>query len=519
MLFDSHTLHDGISFAEKLWSHVRTMPPDDALEVLLGCFSGASIKDKAKCQAVLKRVSIPECETKEKHVLMTIVAMSELDRLCGWRRLLPVELADLISHMLPTDEKVPVVCHGERMLQLALWFAAQSRRVFFTGKADLLPHISAISGGLVEPEEGKCVPVNAGHLAACDYEKHDLDIGSLLRQLETQNFLGAVILSSWSFLSSTTPNSLSLKQNMLRKGRLLSVVQLPKAVIPRVLPALLQIGKSDSSREVRLVDAKEWSVNSHQGPAISYLDPILAQAWGHPLKRLPKWTPKPPVQVISNEALLQSNCDLRLKHSALSSPDYIASREITLGACAALVRGQMLVKADKGEALNTFQEVTLSDIDGNGFITSASRLMDDAAPLPRSRRVARLRKGDVLIVCKGALQSLGKIGLVISCGDNWLPSQTYYLVRAEGIDPIWLFYFLRSEQAQTYLRSNISGTTIPQIRAADIAAVPIPLPDDEKLARMHEQHAQALKLKKRIDKLQEDLDSLFENCFELTRRN
>ena len=462
MLFDSHTLHEGISFAEKLWRHVRTIPPDDALEVLLGCFSGCHIKGKAKCKAVRKKLRITDFETKEKRVLTAIVAMSELDRLCGRRKLLPLELADFISHMLPTDEKTPVICHGERMLQLALWFAAQSRQVFFAGETDLLRHISAISGEHVEPKEENAIPVNAGHLAACDYEKQGLGIGSMLHKLETQNFQGAVILSNWSFLSSTTPNDLSLKQNMLRKGRLLSVVQLPKGVIPRVLPALLQIGNPDSSRGVRLVDAKEWSVNSHQGPAISYLDPILAQAWGHALKRLPKWTPKPPLQVISNEALLQNNCDLRLKHSALSPQDYPASREVKLGLCAALVRGQMLVTADKGEETITLQEVTLSDIDINGFIHSASRLVDDVAPLPRSRRVAILRKGDVLVACKGSLQSLGKVGLVISCADNWLPSQTYYLVRAEGIDPIWLFYFLRSEQAQTYLRANISGTSVPR---------------------------------------------------------
>ena len=36
-------------------------------------------------------------------------------------QLLPIELADLMSHMLPGDEDAPVVCHGSRTLQFAVW--------------------------------------------------------------------------------------------------------------------------------------------------------------------------------------------------------------------------------------------------------------------------------------------------------------------------------------------------------------------------------------------------------------
>ena len=34
-------------------------------------------------------------------------------------------------------------------------------------------------------------------------------------------------------------------------------------------------------------------------------------------------------------------------------------------------------------------------------------------PLPRSRRIARLQEGDLLLTCKGSLlQSLGKVGIM-----------------------------------------------------------------------------------------------------------
>lgn len=84
----------------------------------------------------------------------------------------------------------------------------------------------------------------------------------------------------------------------------------------------------------------------------------------------------------------------------------------------------------------------------------AASLPDARAPC-RSRRIARVRSPADL---QGArcLQSLGKVGIVTQCGDNWLPSQTFYLIRTECIDPIWLFHYLRSRGRPNYLRSNIS---------------------------------------------------------------
>ncbi|MFQ6995012.1 hypothetical protein [Bilophila wadsworthia] len=60
-------------------------------------------------------------------MLMLIAALSEMDRLTGWKQLLPIELADLMSHV-PGDEDAPVVCHGSRTLQFAVWFASKGRK-------------------------------------------------------------------------------------------------------------------------------------------------------------------------------------------------------------------------------------------------------------------------------------------------------------------------------------------------------------------------------------------------------
>ncbi|MFR6519439.1 MAG: restriction endonuclease subunit S, partial [Bilophila wadsworthia] len=382
----------------------------------------------------------------------------EMDRLTGWRQLLPIELADLMSHMLPGDEDAPVVCHGSRTLQFAVWFASKGREVCFTGESALVPHIAAIAGGQVKGlGPSSPYPANAGHIAIHDSDSRKSVRGGGRDELVVPR--------------QRQPRCLKQRPS---KTLAVPVTQLPGGIIPRTFPPCFS-SALPSSRTVRLVNAKDWCVPSRQGLEISYLDPILAQACDRPIGRLPRWTPKPPAENVDYEALIQRGCDLRLKSSPLVQTSAPSLREESLGGCAALVRGQMLAKAGDGELSNIYREVTLADIDESGFVTDASRLVPDAAPLPRSRRIARLREGDLLLTCKGSLQSLGKVGIVTQCGDNWLPSQTFYLIRTECIDPIWLFHYLRSPRALNYLRSNISGTSILQIRVADIAALPIPI--------------------------------------------
>ena len=80
------------------------------------------------------------------------------------------------------------------------------------------------------------------------------------------------------------------------------------------------------------------------------------------------------------------------------------------------------------------------------------------------------------------------------CGDNWLPSQTFYLIRTECIDPIWLFHYLRSPRALNYLRFKHFRNEHPaDFGLRIIAALPIPIPNEEMLASVHAVHRQALK--------------------------
>lgn len=502
MLFDERILQDGADFATRVWTRNRLLAPEELRDLVLSGFSGLGPTGKLQGREA-------PMAPGDNRILTAIAALDELDRLTGTYNHLPIRLADLMSHLLLAEPGDVIVCHGQRTLQFALWFASRGNPTFFGGDAHLLPHIRAVAEGEALPlEPGAPYPGEARHMTV---ETHNEELGAFMRRLDRSCPKGAVVMTNWSFLGATSPQLLSLKQRIIENGTLYSAVQLPRGLIPRTLPALLQLGPPAPARKVRLVDAKDWSIPGRGGMEVSYLDPILAQACDRPLGRLPPWTPKPAARALPREELVRLSCDLRLKHE--HAPREFAGREETLGACAALVRGQMLARAGNGQEPQVFCEVTLADVDAYGLVTGASRLVDDAAPLPRARQVARLRPGDILLVCKGSLQSLGKVGLVTESEDNWLPSQTFYLIRSESLDPVWLFHYLRSPRAADYFRAHISGTSIPQIQAADIAALPVPLPDEESLEAVLAVHKKALRLAGKIGKLQAELENLLREPF------
>ena len=149
MLFDNVTLKKGMDFAAQLYAVHRQLSPIDLRDILLGCFSGLPIAGKNQCDHIRKNIVSPSLDGASP-VLMLIAALSEMDRLTGWRQLLPIELADLMSHMLPGDEDAPVVCHGSRTL------------LFYWGKRACPAHRSHRGGAGQRPRPFQPVPGKRG---------------------------------------------------------------------------------------------------------------------------------------------------------------------------------------------------------------------------------------------------------------------------------------------------------------------------------------------------------------------
>lgn len=510
MQFDDLTLTRSYAFAARVFDRTRRLSARDQKLALLACLSGLSLASADAERA--RRELTPSLEGCDR-VLFAIAALSELDRLSAARDLPPMELVDLMSHYLPVAEKEwsgqTLVCHSDHTLSLAVWFAAHGMNVRYAGTEEFIRHIAAFAGrGVSAPSPDEIWSADALHYAIHNTGNGDA-VEPFLRHLLKNGGRGAVVMTNWSFLSASGPRAFQFKQRLVESGRLLSATQFPEGIMSRMLPALLQLGDaSPTPRPVRLVNAREWFVSGRQGLLeMGYLNPILAQVYRWPADRLPRWSPRPPAEDVKPDELIARRCDLRLR----GAPRLAAApgtRKESLGACASLVRGQMLAKSKSAETSQTFHEVVLADIDGQGFVTGASRAVADAAPLPRARRVARLRPGDILIVCKGSLQSLGKVGLVRDCEENWLPSQTFYLIRTDGMDPVWLFHYLRTDEAQRYFKTHSSGTSIPQIQVADIAAMTVPVPDEAALEKVRDLHGRALKLYRKMRKLNDEAEDL-----------
>ncbi|MFR4119023.1 MAG: hypothetical protein ACLT2T_09405 [Bilophila wadsworthia] len=162
MLFDNVTLKKGMDFAAQLYAAHRQLSPSDLRDILLGCFSGLPIAGKNQCDHIRKNIVSPSLDGASP-VLMLIAALSEMDRLTGWRQLLPIELADLMSHMLPGDEDAPVVCHGSRTLQFAVWFASKGAgSLFYWGKRTCPAHRSHRGGQVKGTRPFQPVPGKRG---------------------------------------------------------------------------------------------------------------------------------------------------------------------------------------------------------------------------------------------------------------------------------------------------------------------------------------------------------------------
>ncbi|HJD96876.1 restriction endonuclease subunit S [Mailhella massiliensis] len=503
MIFDDQTLTAGYAFAAQLCEAYRELSARDLKLVMLAAMGEVSLPS-ARLEHIRLHIH-PNWEGCNR-ILFVVATLCEIDRISGARQLPPTRVIDVMSHIQVFRENMPegavIECHGDSTLPLALWFAFRGAVVYFTGDKDFASCCAAIAEReirCVSPEE----PFVSEAYHFVSLFRGNVAIPAFYRKLFRARYKGAVILTTWSFLNCDSPRILQLKQKFVSSGELRTAIQLPSGVMNRALPALLQLAppRDGNPGKVRLINAKDWFILGHAGIVeVSYLTPILDQVDRKPHAEGQQRGPMPPAEDVAPAELILRQCDLRMRdQQILNNTEHFERLE----ECATLIRGQVLPSRASHEIAHEYREVVLTDIDEFGLVASASRVLDNAPRLTPSREVALLRKNDILLSSKGSLLSLGRVGIVADTVPNWLPSQTFYLIRAEIVDPIWLFYFLRSRTAQEYFQSHSSGTTVPQIKVGDLSSLQIPVPDERQLEEVHRIHEDMLKLVKKKRKLRE----------------
>jgi restriction endonuclease S subunit len=180
-----------------------------------------------------------------------------------------------------------------------------------------------------------------------------------------------------------------------------------------------------------------------------------------------------------------------------------------LSAIAELIRGQLLKEEDplSGEY---YLEVGVKDIGDDGMVRIPAKKLRLSGRMKDRAELQRLQPGDILLVTKG---SVGKVGLVGGdCGDNWVASQSFQVVRLTSSNYIAkqeiLYRYLSSPLIYNYLLEQLTGTTIPVVKTSDIKNLPVPnMPLDEqhKIVKTHkkiiEAYVEINELKARIEKL------------------
>lgn len=198
---------------------------------------------------------------------------------------------------------------------------------------------------------------------------------------------------------------------------------------------------------------------------------------------------------VSIEDILLNGCNMTAKRYVQSAQDIdfasaVGNRETkALGQMAEILRGQtvsqegFLLCDDTGDFI--LQEITPGDINEIGIIQPPEKLLGYCslgAAEHRSVDKYRLRSGDILLCAKGRRGKVGTVALVeqIPPSELWYFGQLFYVIRLTDLqdlkNAVYLLRYLQSKSGQAQLNKICSGTSILQIKFADLKKLPVPIP-------------------------------------------
>lgn len=174
-----------------------------------------------------------------------------------------------------------------------------------------------------------------------------------------------------------------------------------------------------------------------------------------------------------------------------------------------IIRPAALPKSKDGEY--TVREISPGDIRDAGLVSVPPRETQVAHGVFRTKaRNQQVRPGDVLLSVKG---TVGKVGLVAADAPDgsddgfWTAGQSLVILRpGKRIAPEVLYEYLSDDLVQEYIRSFAGGTAIQSISAKDLAALPIPLPDEEQQSRVIDQARERQEKFEQIERMRQEIE-------------
>lgn len=325
-----------------------------------------------------------------------------------------------------------------------------------------------------------------------------------------RNVRGGALFSYWDFLGVETQSH--VREKWLESGLLRGVLQLPR---PRrqsagYYPALIALGRGEA---VRLA----WYDNNGVG----------AGAWdqGEALGLLVG-------EAVERRAMDVPSADLYVKGVPDLTPRYYLSRQtgvevggktVRLGDVAHIIRCQLpRTRMDDAEVealqcepgVHTEQqsgvmhdgsfvcrEISLANLDPlTGFVMDQGEIVRISQLNPDGRQSKYLlRHGDILLAFRGTEPTIGRVGYWEFDGSYpAITGQSLCIVRAFGVEPEWLYYWLRRSSTRASIVAKAVGSRMLTVNLADLRELPLTLPDSADANRVQGEHYTIVALQQEI---------------------
>lgn len=280
----------------------------------------------------------------------------------------------------------------------------------------------------------------------------------------------------------------SLRQDLLEKNQIESVISLPPALLPQIqvpFSIIVLNNQERGSNLVSFVNGNDERFFAKDGRGRSRL-----VNWRNLLDILRQGDDESYVVRIPSQKVLENGSYLEVSAYTLPPERKKIDRLLNNSQSASLndlvnfVRPPLKqkvadnLKSDRGiEAL----EVTISDFSEYGYALNPTRVVTLGKESKNGHNYF-LKPGDILIAIKA---NTGKVAIVSDAVDSqqnltWVVNQSCLILRCnDKIDSRVLFMYLSSQMGQYLLRSISSGATIPLIQLARLKELQIAIPSSE----------------------------------------
>lgn len=358
-------------------------------------------------------------------------------------------------------------------------------------------------------------------------------------------------------LFRTAAGEREFKEEVVQRGWLKAVISLPDGLFSatNIGVSILVFDKEHISNDVLFIDATSGEFAESRRDRRGSKHRLINH--GEIVRLFKSHSNSHRSRVVSRKDCEKQDYDLMVNRYVLSSEqeqiEQVLSKQETLplSEVAKIVRGQA-VKAGSDDVQLLFLEVGAVDIGPDGMVRTPEKevFVDEKEVFSGSVSNLVLQPGDIVMAVKG---SVGIIGLVPRNEDqpdgyfvpmirmngledvtlekgrsgqflmpsNLIVGQSYVIIRAlpmiraqggkamqEGIDPAALFMYLRSNLVQSWIKSKVSGSTVPLLQKQYIEKLPVIVPTIEQQRETVERHKEVVALQDEISLLQERVEQL-----------